>query len=487
MFGNNMGYNQGGNLFNATQKTNLQSVTDPRGNQHWYNPDRYQHDAWHAEPTRPFKSLIGTPYQYTPSYKSVGSGNNSQQSASTTASVGPTSAGASVGPTPGGASGGTPIDGAGWGSHGGSYSFATKPNPNDPMFGTGGGGQDQNNSGVGPAPGSSRPRDPYAAMQAQYQAQIRQQQQQQAERDRQAILARQRQSIAAARDRYATQVDAFGNQIGNAGIYDANRLDYLSGDIDRLASTLGGYSVPGGSYGYGDYAGQVNEMTASFDDLMPQLDDYRSQIGQLYSQRQTELDQLYNTIQETAGQTAQFDPWAESDYQQVLDDLYGVRGDVTRFVGDDTENISTLMDTSLEDINAALQNIYDTRSGHETQAQTLLDEARDVGGFTGIPAIDSYQSQLDSLLGDVDQWGATQAQDEIDALSALLGGERQRIETEQEKREAQRLASAEAMRQQLAANQAGAAQAMLGGGYNFRDDNYLNYDQSALMRALGVV
>lgn len=184
-----------------------------------------------------------------------------------------------------------------------------------------------------------------------------------------------------------------------------------------------------------------------------------------------------------ADRLAEVDPWDEAGMNAILGDIRGLRD---RATGAGIDNTSDLMGDLFGNVNSAIDNLYDTRNEYETRAQELLSDTRE-RDFYDFEDIDSFQGELDTLLSEIDQWGATQATDEMDAIAEIVARHRQRLESEQGRREAADRASAAMVAAQLQ----GHPRVPFGPNgldYARRDeDNLLSYNESALARALGLV
>jgi hypothetical protein len=191
-------------------------------------------------------------------------------------------------------------------------------------------------------------------------------------------------------------------------------FDNMRNQVEQLRRQMQGFDSPLEA----DFSAQLNDLTGIEEMLDSRFQERRNAIGDIVGNAQQARDAAMG-----------LDLWDEQGMRGQLDDLNTQLMQLGQYTGgqvsQDRDQIQSLADS----IRGRLGELDTYRGGIEGRAQDLLGQVEDTS-FYGMEDVDKMQSLYDSLAQEQDQYGAMTAMDELDAISRMLGGNRDRIQTQ---------------------------------------------------------
>lgn len=231
----------------------------------------------------------------------------------------------------------------------------------------------------------------------------------------------------------ATQ-EALGIEQGAQGadIYNLASLTGLGGRISSLRAQAQGFSSPLGA----DFSNALARATAA-----------EEAITGLRTQRQSALDALVGNARNEAniGDIPLENEQAILDRRNRLNTLQAQLG---QFSGNDLGDERAVFMEAMSSFDSRLRQVADRRSAIEQRARQL-QAAINNGSFLQLSDLDPRQAELAQLRAEQELFAATQALDELDAISNTLTQQRQRIERDIASRTQAQGSEREAMMRQL--------------------------------------
>ena len=198
-------------------------------------------------------------------------------------------------------------------------------------------------------------------------------------------------------------------------IYNANNLDAISDAIRDLEA---------------DRKGFTSELDFDFGDVDNPLNQGRTALENLQSERKTALDDILNNVTGFGPALEGLELSDETGIRDVQSNLREQRGALSEFTGGRVDDIKAQIATGLTSVDEKLSELSTKRSEIETQAQELRDKILN-SQYYGTSDLSDPNAELTAMQDQVDLFNAQQALDEIDAISNELNSQQYRLEQDE--------------------------------------------------------
>ena len=222
-------------------------------------------------------------------------------------------------------------------------------------------------------------------------------------------------------DRISNTQSNYGQQAGGmrdlaslAGIYDKGSLDALSSNMTGLRGNMENFS---------------SLLPYDFTNATASLDAGRSTLDDVYTDRKDALDSIINDRATLAGGLGDIDLWNEEGFNNQRSDLGGIYDDLSAFSGGRVRDIGKNIDTDRDAIDAKLSELADYRTALEQKAQGLQEQISSTSYF-GLDDLTANEGSLEAQRAEIELYNATQAMDELDAMSEHMSSQRNRLQTD---------------------------------------------------------
>lgn len=210
-------------------------------------------------------------------------------------------------------------------------------------------------------------------------------------------------------------IAAILGQLGNADIYNAGMLNQLASAIDQGSNDVNNFSsVLGGNF---------TKVRGDIDTARAQLQQLRERRSAALSGYGTKADQLIAKLQG-------LDLANESGLNNGLSEAQLLAQQLGQFTGSDVGTYRDKINAAIAAANGRLGDLSTERGSIESAARSLLNTARS-SQYATYSDIDALAAKLAGISDRQANFNATQATDEIDAITALIAGERNRIKTDE--------------------------------------------------------
>lgn len=224
---------------------------------------------------------------------------------------------------------------------------------------------------------------------------------------------------SAEQNRINDAIGQFRNEAVNAqglasgsDIYNLNNLTSLANRTAQLRSQANSFRTP---------------LSADFSGGLGLLEGVDNQVNNLRTQRQTALDALMGRA---TGLSADLGSVPLQNESAILDrrrSLDGVRGQLSQFMGNDLADERSRFDEVATALDGRLQEVAARRSDIESRARALQSQLAN-GNWNNESDLDPADAQIRALRSEQELFSATQALDELDALTQRLANERSRVQ-----------------------------------------------------------
>ncbi|GAA4652549.1 hypothetical protein GCM10023116_48330 [Kistimonas scapharcae] len=154
-------------------------------------------------------------------------------------------------------------------------------------------------------------------------------------------------------------------------------------------------------------------------------------LDSLTNQRTNTVDNLFNSATELGQSIQSAQDWDEAALRELKAQALAGQTSANNFMGGRAGDLQTAYGDTVSSINDRLQALFDTRSTIESDAQAFQGTLDDTT-ITSLDQLKILEDQFSGINSQYGQYNAAQAQDEVDAISQLLSGERTRLEADAE-------------------------------------------------------
>lgn len=212
--------------------------------------------------------------------------------------------------------------------------------------------------------------------------------------------------VDSARQMFADMLGDTMSGLGGLDIYSGEMLGGAEDDISRALREIQGFE---------------SELAPNFSDLISQLQQGQRQVQGLRNERTARLEDMMGQASQYSGDIAGADLWNEEAMRKALDELYGMTGDIGRFTGGQAPNFMDQLQAMIEGGEGRLDELGQYRTGIESSAQEFLDRIREEG--LDVAGLHGLSPEVEAMLAEMEQYGATQASDELDAIQQWIQGD----------------------------------------------------------------
>jgi hypothetical protein len=220
--------------------------------------------------------------------------------------------------------------------------------------------------------------------------------------------------IASAQSDYGRQAGALKDLSSLASIYDKGALDTLSSNMTGLRGNIGGFS---------------SLLPSDFTSSTTALDAGRGTLTDVYADRKDALDAIVNERSALSGGLGDIDLWNEEGFNTQRSDLRNIYDDLSLFSGGRVRDIGKNIDTDRDAIDAKLTELAEYRTGLEEKAQGLQEQIN-TSSYLGLGDLTEDEGSLEAQRAEIELYNATQAMDELDAMTEYISGQRNRMQTD---------------------------------------------------------
>ena len=221
--------------------------------------------------------------------------------------------------------------------------------------------------------------------------------------------------VQEARNRFSDMLNNSMSGLGGLDIYSGEMLTGAEDDITRALREIQGFQ---------------SELSPDFGDLISQLQGGQSQIQDLWGQRRQQLQDIMGNASQYGGEITGADLWDEETMRNALDELYGMTGDITRFTGGQAPTFMDQLQEMISGGEGKLNELGEYRTGIESDAQAFLDEIQNQG--LDIAGLEGLSPDVQAMLAEMEQYGATQASDELEDIQQWIQADIARQQAQQQ-------------------------------------------------------
>lgn len=218
-----------------------------------------------------------------------------------------------------------------------------------------------------------------------------------------------------AEDNARTGIGNIMMQLSNADIYNAGMLNQLGGAIDQGLNDINSFS---------------SVLGANFAPVLGQIDQAKAQLQQLRERRNAALSGYGTKAEQLLAKIGGLDLANESGINSSLAEAQQLAQALGQFTGNDVTSFRDKINAAIAAANGRLGDLSTERNSIEAAARSMLNNARS-SQFATVSDIDALAAQLAGISTRQANFNATQATDEIDAITALIAGERNRIKADE--------------------------------------------------------
>jgi hypothetical protein len=252
------------------------------------------------------------------------------------------------------------------------------------------------------------------------------------------------QRIEQAQQQASQGVNNILSQLGSTDIYNGGGLNSLDLAIQQGRNDMSGFS---------------SVLDFDFSQPTAQLQDAEAQLANLRAQRAQSLSQYDTDANALEQQLLGYDLSNETGLRQGLTKAQQMMAEMMRYTGTDVSPYRQQVQETLDIGQNRLNELGAERGNIENAARQLLTGARS-REFSSMDALDQLAQELAGISTRQTNYGAVQAQDEIDAITSLISGERNRIRTDEEAALARQQEEAAAFQNQWGSPMGGYGSAM---------------------------
>jgi len=213
------------------------------------------------------------------------------------------------------------------------------------------------------------------------------------------------------RNQYEDALTSGAKNVGRMNEYDLFALEDAQSNLDNFKKDISGFE---------------SELDFDFSDLLAGADDPQAVIDALMSDRNTKLAKEQSDVDALLEQISGVSDFDESAMNRLKDNLIDELADLNRYTGGVGDNQDSI-EGGLDSIDTLLDALAGTRGGIESEALEALQGYRDQD-FNTLDDVTAAEDIMNAILGKSEKYKATQAQDELDLIAALLGDERTRLQ-----------------------------------------------------------
>ena len=224
------------------------------------------------------------------------------------------------------------------------------------------------------------------------------------------------QRIADAEQQARNQSLQIADLANASGIYNQANLDSAYERLNQQQSALSDFS---------------SVLDYDFSDENSLLTSTQGILDSLTNQRTNTVDNLFNSATELGQSIQSAQDWDEAALRDLKAQALSGQTSANNFIGGRAGDLQTAYGDTVTSINDRLQALFDTRSTIESDAQAFQGTLDDTP-ITSLDQLKLLEDQFGGINSQYGQYNAAQAQDEVDAISQLLSGERTRLEADAE-------------------------------------------------------
>lgn len=213
------------------------------------------------------------------------------------------------------------------------------------------------------------------------------------------------------RKQYDDALTSGSKSVGRMDEYDLFAIEDAQSNLDNFLKDVTGFE---------------SELDFDFSDLIAGAEDPQAVLDALLDERNTKLAKEQSDVDALLEQITGVADYDEAEMNRIKDNLIDELADLGRYtggIGDNQDSIEGGLD-SIDDLLDALQG---TRGGIESEALEALQGYRDQD-FNTLDDVMAAEEIMNAILGKSEKYKATQAQDELDLIAALLGDEKTRLQ-----------------------------------------------------------
>ncbi|CAB5220289.1 hypothetical protein UFOVP235_29 [uncultured Caudovirales phage] len=221
--------------------------------------------------------------------------------------------------------------------------------------------------------------------------------------------------IATTQNSYGSQAQTLAGLANSADIYSQNNLTDITNQINNLSRNVGGFS---------------SLLDYNFGDANKSITAAQQQIAALNASRAQALKDLQTRGDKFSAGLADIPLYNESDFNSRLQQENDVLSQLGQFSGGDVNPYRTAVASDQQAIKDKLQQLYDYRTGIESQAKGLQKKFNDQS-FYDLDSVDAARKgDYKSLMDQISLYNATQANDESSGIKSRLDSEYARLTQE---------------------------------------------------------
>jgi len=213
------------------------------------------------------------------------------------------------------------------------------------------------------------------------------------------------------RKQYDDALTSGSKSVGRMDEYDLFAIEDAQSNLDNFLKDVMGFE---------------SELDFDFSDLIAGAEDPQAVLDALLDERNTKLAKEQSDVDALLEQITGVADYDEAEMNRIKDNLIDELADLGRYtggIGDNQDSIEGGLD-SIDDLLDALQG---TRGNIESEALEALQGYRDQD-FNTLDDVMAAEEIMNAILGKSEKYKATQAQDELDLIAALLGDEKTRLQ-----------------------------------------------------------
>ena len=228
------------------------------------------------------------------------------------------------------------------------------------------------------------------------------------------------------RKQYESLLESGTKGVNRMDLYDLFAIEDAQSDLDKFIKDLQGFE---------------SELAFDFSDLIEGAADPQSVLTQLLADRTGKLTKEQADVDAILEQITGVADYDEAAMNRLKNNLIDELADLNRFTGGLDANRDSI-EGGLDSIEALLDTLATKRGTIESDALKALQDARG-NTFNTLDDVATAEELMNTILGQSETYKASQAQDELDLLAALLGEERARIQGDMDTVEAREQAAAD--------------------------------------------
>ena len=227
------------------------------------------------------------------------------------------------------------------------------------------------------------------------------------------------------RKQYESLLESGTKGVNRMDLYDLFAIEDAQSDLDKFIKDLQGFE---------------SELAFDFSDLIEGAADPQAALTQLLADRTGKLTKEQADVDAILEQITGVADYDEAAMNRLKNNLIDELADLNRFTGGLDANRDSI-EGGLDSIEALLDTLATKRGTIESDALKALQDARG-NTFNTLDDVATAEELMNTILGQSETYKASQAQDELDLLAALLGDERTRIQGDMDTVEAREQAAA---------------------------------------------